>query len=136
MRRANAAAAVIAGVVILLLAGCGKKKEASPEVSERKTEFKEIWEVYNLFIREKKRAPTNLADLKPYALGFSEGIKALRDGQCVVIWGVDPYNTSDAASKVFAYEKDVPQQGGLVLLASGRIKSMTAEEFQAAPKVK
>ena len=35
---------------------------------------------------------------------------------------------------VVAYEKQVPTDGGYVLLSAGSVKKMTAEEFAAAPK--
>ena len=41
-------------------------------------------------------------------------------------------SSPDAAAKVLAYEKDVPQQGGLVLMGNRTVKQMTAQEFQAA----
>ena len=128
---------VTAGLLGLVLAGwpsgCGRKAPTDPEQSARQAELKQIWEVYTSYVNEKKRAPTRLADVKGYGTAFSEGMRALREGRCVVVWGVaDP--TGAAAKQVLAYEKDVPEQGGQVLFGDGSVTRMTAEEFQAAPK--
>ncbi len=41
----------------------------------------------------------------------------------------------EPADAVLAYRKTVPEQGGQVLMQDGwTIKSMTADEFKAAPK--
>jgi hypothetical protein len=37
---------------------------------------------------------------------------------------------------VIAYEKNAPNGGGYVLLTSGEVKQLTADEFKAAPKAK
>ena len=38
------------------------------------------------------------------------------------------------AKTILAYEKDVPASGGLVLMAEGSVRSMTADEFKKTPK--
>ena len=55
----------------------------------------------------------------------------------MVLWGSGVQGEGEAAAgggEVVAYEKDVPASGGYVLLTSGQVKKMTADEFQAAPK--
>jgi hypothetical protein len=39
-----------------------------------------------------------------------------------------------SSSEVLAYQKDVPQSGGKVLMLDRTVKSMTAEEFKSAKK--
>jgi hypothetical protein len=53
----------------------------------------------------------------------------------VVFWNVD-VTVTDNGKYVLGYEKDVPQSGGLVLMADGSVKHMTASEFTAAPTAK
>ena len=53
-----------------------------------------------------------------------------------MFYGVDLRQLPDPGQKVLAYEKDVPQKGGAVVMADGTVKAMTPEEFQAAPKAK
>jgi hypothetical protein len=117
----------------LMAPGCSQKSPTSPEQSLRQTELKQIWEVYTSYVTEKKRAPTSRADVQGYGTAFSEGMRALKGGQCVVIWGVaDPMGAS--ANRVLAYDKETPHQGGLVVFGNGTVKTLTAEEFQTAPK--
>src|SRR5262245_24657180 len=115
--------------------GCNKKGPGTPEQTQRNLELEQIGELYKLYMDKHKRPPAKATDLKPLALAFQEGYRAVQDGQYVVFWGVDLSNSSKAKA-VLAYEKDVPEQGGLVLLGNGTIKTMTAPEFQAAPKAK
>jgi hypothetical protein len=35
---------------------------------------------------------------------------------------------------VLAYETEVPEKGGAVLMQDGTVKTMTADEFKSAPK--
>jgi hypothetical protein len=118
----------------LMLSGCSRKAAVpSDDQSLRQTELQQIWEVYTSYIRQNKRPPRQYADVKGYGTVFSEGLRALKDGQCVAIWGVADAATA-AANKILAYEKAAPQQGGLVVFGDGTVKHLTAAEFQAAPK--
>jgi hypothetical protein len=110
---------------------CSKKDSATPEQNFRTSELEQIGEIYHSYLTEKKRPPTKLADVTAYGTAFSEGMKAIKEGRCHVNWGLD-VSSPDAAAKVLAYEKDVPQQGGLVLMGNRTVKQMTAQEFQAA----
>ena len=56
-----------------------------------------------------------------------------------MLWGaklndLTEEGTNDSPDEVLAYLKDVPEKGGLVLMKNRKIKSMTPEEFKAAPK--
>ena len=52
----------------------------------------------------------------------------------LVYWGAGLSDGPDAASTVLAYQKDVPEKGGEVLMQDGTPKKMTADEFKAARK--
>jgi hypothetical protein len=58
---------------------------------------------------------------------------AIRSGDIVYYWGA---GYVDGGDKVVAYEKKVPTEGGFVLLQDGKVKEMSASEFQSAPKAK
>jgi hypothetical protein len=72
--------------------------------------------------------PKKIEDLKGLD---SRTIKALQDGDYVVLWGA---RENTPATAVIAYEKDVPKKGGMVANFTGSVVRMTAEEFKAAPK--
>jgi hypothetical protein len=83
------------------------------------------------------RGPAKLADLDRLQSMYSRGHHAIKSGAVVVLWGSGVQGEGEAAAgggEVVAYEKDVPASGGYVLLTSGQVKKMTADEFQAAPK--
>ena len=62
-------------------------------------------------------------------------VDAIKSGELVVQWGAPLSPQGEPADAVLAYGKTVPEQGGPVLLQDGwAIKSMTADEFRAAPK--
>jgi hypothetical protein len=83
------------------------------------------------------RPATKLADLDKYRGKFSLGYDAVKSGAVVVLWGTPVQDEGDAAKgeNVMAYEKDVPANGGYVLMSAGTVKKMSAAEFQSAPKV-
>jgi hypothetical protein len=129
------AAEVIALAALWMVAGCGANSVSNATASPQTAELQQIWDVYTSFVSEKKRAPARLADVKGYGTAFPEGLRAVQEGRCVVVWGLaDP--TGAGAKQILAYEKEAPIQGGLVLFGDGTIKSLTAEEFREAPKGK
>ena len=65
------------------------------------------------------------------------GYGSIRNGQVVVRWEATLPDTevepkSPPSDEVLAYLKDVPQQGGAVLMLDRRVRHMTAEEFKSA----
>jgi len=115
--------------------GCGKKVQ-DPETARRNEELGEIYDSYQDFTKRKQRPPKHLSDFMQKDLEAinSLGMKALKDGRYVAVWGVD-INGKDAGA-VLAYEKDAPKQGGAVLMADGIVKNMSADELQTALKTK
>ena len=47
---------------------------------------------------------------------------------------VHPALYEGSSNTVLGYEKDVPEKGGAVAMGDGSVKTMTAEQFKAAPK--
>lgn len=118
--------AVAIGVV-----GCGGNRVAT--VDPRTANLTDIFEVYSLFAKNHQRPPKQLSDLtrREYETTNPAGVRGLKSGEYVVVWG-----TVIGESSVLAYEKDVPQSGGMVVLADGNIKSMSASDLQVALKPK
>ena len=66
------------------------------------------------------------------------GYEALRNGNIVLRYNAKLPDTDEdpghaESNEVLAYEKEVPESGGYVLLLNRVVKKMTADEFKAAP---
>lgn len=129
-------AAIVVCMLALVPACSNKQPEAEQEGAAARDSLREIWALYDFYVKEKKKPPTRLADFKPYSAGFALGYEALSNGSCVAIWRVDLSAPADDSTQVIAYEKEVPTQGGQVVLKDGTLTKMTAEAFQALPKAK
>jgi hypothetical protein len=62
---------------------------------------------------------------------------AVNEGDVGVIWDVkladtSPEGSTDSADEVLAFEKQVPTEGGEVLMKNRTVKKMTADELKAA----
>ena len=65
--------------------------------------------------------------------------KSLRSGSIVLLYNATLPDTDEdpghaESTEVLAYEKQVPETGGYVLLLNRVIRNMTADEFKAAPR--
>jgi hypothetical protein len=82
------------------------------------------------------KPPASVADLDPNDI--RQQLPFLKDGTFVILWGSDPQNAPGGASNtVLGYIKDVPENGGVVLMLDGTLRpNMTPAEFKAAPKRK
>src|SRR4051812_15423152 len=136
--KSSCAMSVVA-LSLILAVGCGGGGPAnSPVVFENKA-LSEIGHIYRPYTQGHKKPPQSLRDFEPYREGTPNGIGAAARGELVVLWGaqlndLSDEGTNDSPDEVLAYFKDVPEKGGLVLMKNRKIKSMTPEEFQAAPK--
>ncbi len=81
------------------------------------------------------KGPTKVQDLAKFENGHPAGYAAVKSGDIVVVWGVMMGGEGDAGTEeVVAYEKQAPTDGGMVLLMNGKVKQMSAAEFNAARK--
>jgi len=120
---------VLATGLFVPLAGCSRPA-ASTEIDPAQAVLSDIWEMYNGYVLQHHKAPAKLSDFKGLQIPFPRGHTELSAGRFVVRFGTP----LEPAGKVLAYPKDAPQTGGMVLLNDGTIKSMTADELQAAIK--
>jgi hypothetical protein len=106
------------------------------EVTAAKEDLKELGIAYFTFLESNlEKAPTNLDELAKYLVPDGRALKAMKEGKYVFLYGVAIKEMKEGtANTVLAHEKDVPTKGGLVLMADGSVKEMTAQEFKAAPK--
>jgi hypothetical protein len=80
-----------------------------------------------------RRPPTKLAALEPFEPRIPTAGPAIRNGDIIYLWGAEYVS---GGTKVVAYEKKVPTEGGLVLLQDGTVKEMSTAEFGSAAKAK
>jgi hypothetical protein len=116
--------------VAILLSGCGKKGGPMSDAELQKNELNDIYECYTEFIKNNKRPPQQLSELRKYEVMHGLAWRALSSGKFVGVYGV----SSKDSGTVLAYAKDATTQGGAVLMADGSIKNISAEEAQAAIK--
>ena len=124
---------VVLAIPVIAL-GCSGNKVVDPEVQLRNSELSEIYDSYMMYVKTNQKPPRQLSDLKASQAINGMGLQAVKDGRYVVVWGTDV--SGKDPSKVVAYEKDAPKQGGAVLMADGTVKNMSADELQAALKTK
>jgi hypothetical protein len=128
--------AAVVLMAALLAVGCsftrnpGEQKEPG-----REDELREVAELLTLASGQ-GRGYDKPADLARYAEGFPLGYRAVVSGAIVIVPGATMPGEGErgGSEAVVAYEKDVPVQGGLVLLHNRTIKKMSPAEWQAAPR--
>jgi hypothetical protein len=126
---------VVVACLGFFLPGCSSK----PHNVEVPPEHMLLQEVNELLHSTTKggRPPTKLSDLsREQQSMFPRAYEAMKSGNVVVLWGTPPKGEGDVGKDetVLAYEKNVPTEGGHVLLSAGTVKKMTAAEFSATPK--
>jgi hypothetical protein len=121
---------------ISLLAGCSLRPSGAA-VAPDVTLLGDVNDLLRAASGASGHMPTKLADVERHKNMFPRGYEAVKSGNVVVLWGTPAQGEGDigkASEAVVAYEKQVPTEGGYVLLSAGSVKKMTAEEFAAAPK--
>jgi hypothetical protein len=121
--------------ICCLLSGCSSKNAVSPDQSGQERVLDEIYSMYRGYSLAHKKGPATVKDLQQSQAAYYDGFRALQTGQHVVIWGVT-LKKHAAGDAILAYQKDVPQQGGAVLMTDGDVKHLTAEEFNSTPKAR
>ncbi|WP_165234882.1 hypothetical protein [Aquisphaera insulae] len=124
----------------LLSAGCGGGANSTlpPEaaVQDSLTQIAELCRNYQF---TKQKPPQKLSDFNTSRTMGANGFQALEKGDVILLYNAklpdldeDPGHADTA--EILAYEKSVPTSGGQVLLLNRTIRSMTPEEFKAAPR--
>src|SRR5579871_5111901 len=115
-----------------LFGGCTstrRQKEVAPERMDL-TELNELLHTAS----SAGRGPTKLADLEKHSKMFPKAYNAVKNGDIIVVWNTPVKGEGDVGKgeTVIAYEKNVPTEGGYVLLSAGTVKQMSAADFAAA----
>jgi hypothetical protein len=124
-----------------VFAGCGAGSGPPPTPDKfEEINLGDVGEMYRLYCFANKKAPTKFDDFKTLQQSNPLGFEAVKSGKVVLLYGE---STPDAelegtaktgSDQILAYQVDVPQSGGRVLMLDRSIKKMTADEFKAAPK--
>jgi hypothetical protein len=127
-----------AAACVLSLAGCSSKHGG--EVGEAAGAPISLVELNDLLHigAGNGRLATKLSDFDREKGKFPRGYEAVKNGDIVVLWGAPPKGEGEVekgtTQEIVAYEKNVPTEGGYVLLSGGTIKKMSVSDFNSAPK--
>lgn len=118
--------------------GCGKSAET--DLRARKAELIPFALAYHDFFGATGSGPTGLDEMLQVPavaarLANSESVKSrIRSGELVVVWGGRVFDNGDEGEKyVLAYERQAPQEGGIIIRGGGGIELVTAEVFRGLP---
>jgi hypothetical protein len=128
----SARAWVMAVLTASVPLGCGPTA-AEPKSAEQ-LQISQIHQLFHMYEKGQKPPPKGIKDVEHLAPHIPAAIAALKSKAVIVYWGAGLSHEPDAASTVLAYQKEVPEKGGEVLMQDGTAKKMTAEEFKAAKK--
>jgi hypothetical protein len=119
-------------VVCILTFGCGGGITQQPKGEEDRTLYETFYDLYSQYESEKNHPPSGIQDLsairsKETVKGISRVTGPVQDGSMKVYWGTSIKD----GEKILAYNTDVPKDGGMVVLADGQIKMITASQFES-----
>jgi hypothetical protein len=143
MRPLRVLTAVAGVLVVACLLACGAIRQGikkGVEAAKSVNSLKQIGLLYHTYHNQKGKGPAGVDELKQVATTADERAavdEAGPGGTLVVIWGasiISPKDGPGSSNIVLGYEKNVPTSGGAVLMLDGTVKSMTAQEFNAATK--
>lgn len=128
-------------VLAALAVGCDGASDGPPNPDRgEELRLEQVGEALRNYQLATGKAPKAIKELRA-SPGDSGGADLVLSGSIVVVWGVLLPDTKEEggaspAEEVLAYGKDVPTQGGPVLLLNRTVRRMTADEFKAAPRAK
>ena len=114
------------------LSGCGDAPKMVVGES-RKDHMVEIGEMIKSLAEEGRSPPSKMAELEAVEPMLPLSGPLVRTGEIVYLWGAA---YAPGSTRVVAYEKKAPAEGGWVVLQDGSVREMTADEFKSAPWAK
>ena len=108
-------------------------QRGAPTAAQRATgnDLRALATAYHDYIFKHNKPPTTAADLTPFASG--DLIGKVQSGAYMLHMNVDVFKTpAGATNTVLGYERNVPTEGGVVVMADGSTPYLTREEFAAA----
>jgi hypothetical protein len=116
-----------------LVAGCSTQSRSGPPEPDL-GELREVNDMLHAGSGRGGKFATKLADLTRFHNMYPLGYEAVKSGNVVVLWNTPPKDEGELGKDeaIMAYAKNVPTDGGYVLLSAGTVKKMSASEFNAA----
>ncbi len=123
----------------LVASGCGGSNRPITKEDMLTTSLNDVGDIYRSYFVMNKKPPKTLKDLASLERMSPAGVVAVRSGEVVVRFGAslpdtDPEPGKSTSEEILAYEKEVPEKGGKVLMLDRTIRTVTADEFKAMPK--
>jgi hypothetical protein len=123
--------AVVCGAAVLT----GMPAGAAPTDIRTSNDLKQIGLAYHMHLDANSGPPSKAEDLAPFFDNNARLLKMLKDETVVFFYKVGLNQMpSGSSNTILAYDKDVPQKGGLVLMADASVKKLSAEDFKKTPK--
>jgi hypothetical protein len=128
-----------------LCAGCGGSSSSESEehrrelrdLARRENFLRQIGIAYHQYHTEQNKGPATTEDLAPALENDRKMLGALKSGDIVFLYNVGLRDMTEGVSNtVLAYEKEVPEKSGLVLMGDGSFKKKSADEFKNATLAK
>lgn len=97
----------------------------------------DVGELLRVYQLKHNSPPKSIKDIAGESAGTPAAYESIRSGAIIVRYGAmlpdtDEEPTSATSEEVLAYPKNVPQEGGPVLMLDRRIRTMTTDEFKIA----
>jgi hypothetical protein len=123
----------------LLSTACSGVRQAAQR-QQRSNDLKQIALAYTNYCDANQKGPANANDLLTYVENDALLVQKMQSDY-TFIWGVNLrdmrlFAENGTSNTVLGYETTVPTSGGLVVMCDGFVTTMTASEFNAAPKAK
>jgi hypothetical protein len=127
-----ARACMTAVLIAIIPVGCGPSTGGPESIEQFK--IAQVGQIFSILRKGQKPPPQGIKDLVALKGALPAAISSVRSGDVVIYWGAGLSDDSEAASTVLAYQKQVPENGGEVLMQDGNPRKMTAAEFATAKK--
>lgn len=140
MLRSRALSVLLTLLFAAPLVGCGSSgPPKDPKEALESSSLSDLAEAYRSYSIANKRPPKNVGELGTAEAMGPNGVAAVKKGDIILLYGAPLPDTNEEpggspSTEVLAYRKEVPQEGGYVLLLNRTVKKMTADEFKSAPK--
>ena len=115
--------------------GCGPST-AGPKVAGSALDWPGLGQAFHVYQKGQKRLPRGPKDLQSLQNLFPAAIASVTSKEVLVYWGVGMSDGPDAASTVLAYHKNVPENGGEVLMQDGTAKEDDGRGIPGRPETR